>query len=104
MLLVPRPWREGKRKLHRPTLSTLHWFMVHSGRMGKIQNELLPSLFRKNFYFYFFRLASELQQPAASYAAGGWGREEESQFIKFYFAVENVPVALKHFIKKSFRL
>lgn len=48
--------------------------------------------------FIFFRLASELQQPAASYASGGWGREEESQFIKFYFAVENVPVALKHFI------
>lgn len=68
------------------------------------KHELLPSLFRTNFYFYFFRLASELQQPAASYAAGGWGREEESQFIKFYFAVENVPVALKHFIKKSFRL
>lgn len=66
------------------------------------KHELLPSLFRTNFYFYFFRLASELQQPAATYAAGGWGREEESQFIKFYFAVENLPVALKHFIKKSF--
>lgn len=65
------------------------------------KHELPASLFRTNFYF--FRLASELQQPAASYEVGGWGREEESQFIKFYFAVQNVPVALKHFIKKSSR-
>lgn len=79
--------------------------MVHSGRMGKIQNTSFCLHYsEQTFIFIFLRLASELQQPAASYAAGGWGREEESQFIKFYFVVENVPVALKHLIKKSFRL